>query len=62
MKVRFIDGFKLQLVAENQLERLFMIEWEAKSKIQVDDLMRMSEYHVNPEFIDWEYKPNESGQ
>lgn len=60
MKVRFIDGFKMVLVAENQLERLFMLEWEERSKIRVGDVMRMQEHHVNPEFIKWEFEPNET--
>lgn len=60
MKVYFLDGFKIQMVAETQLERLFMIEWERLSKIHGEDPMRMQQHKINPEFIDWEFRPIET--
>lgn len=56
MKIEFEEGFKIKLVAENQLERLFMIEWERKSAIPIEDQMRMLDRHINPDFIDWRFQ------
>lgn len=56
MKVEFNDGFKIVLVAETQLERLFMVEWELRSAIPIEDHMRMEGKHINPQYIDWKYK------
>lgn len=62
MKVLFNDGFKIQLVAETQLERLFMMEWERLSRVAGEDPMRMQDYKINPEFIDWEFRPSEASK
>lgn len=59
MKVEFEDGFKIKLIAETELERIFMGEWQRRSEIRIEDMARMQSKHINPDFIDWEFRGSE---
>lgn len=53
MKVEFAEGFKLTLVAETELERLFMLEWDKRANIELTD-HRDTDYRViDPAYITW---------
>lgn len=54
MKIEYRDGFRVVLIAETDLERIFMTEWEKRSKIKVNDETRMLDFHIHPGCIQWE--------
>lgn len=54
MKVKFEDGFKVALIAETQLERLFMIEWHARSTVNLIDSRDRDCQFIDPGFVTWE--------
>lgn len=54
MKVEFEDGFKIKLVAENNMERLFLIEWEKRSRVELTDSRDQDYQLIDPAFVKWE--------
>lgn len=54
MKVKFIEGFKLVLIAENELERLFMLEWDIRAHTELTDNHDRDCRYVDPAYIKWE--------
>ena len=53
MKVEFVEGFKLVLVAETELERLFMLEWDIRSHIELTDSQDRDCRFIDPAYVEW---------
>jgi hypothetical protein len=54
VKIEFMEGFKILLIAETNIERIFLAEWERRSNVElVDDSQRDCRL-IDPDFIKWE--------
>lgn len=53
MKVEFLEGFKIVLVAETELERLFMLEWDKRSHIELTDSQDRDCEFIDPAYVSW---------
>lgn len=53
MKVEFKEGFKIELIAETDLEQIFMSEWEKRAVSEVTDNRDRDFRFVDPDYIDW---------
>ena len=53
MRVEFKEGFKLVLVAENELERLFMLEWDLRANIELTNKHDQDYRVIDPAFVTW---------
>ena len=53
MRVEFVEGFKLVLIAETELERLFMLEWDKRAEIELTDKHDIDYVFIDPAFLTW---------
>ncbi len=53
MRVEFIEDFKLVLIAETELERLFMLEWDIRANSDITDSNDRDLRVMDPSYVTW---------